>query len=125
MSIPSNELEPPTTSTASKCVPPRNHAKSGGTHSSQGDGVVGGPNLDDWIKSLVLCLSVHDWLVAFTAGQTSDHISIAQSYSINISLLAYTCPPQAPSKEKKECQVHTPPPPPSLDGLVELCKINV
>jgi len=41
----------PTPSPASECVPPPRV----GTHSSAGE-CVGGPNSDDWRKSLLLCL---------------------------------------------------------------------
>ncbi len=49
----SSELGPPTPSPASVCVPPGH--KGQGTQSPAGE-VVGGPNSDDWIKSLALCL---------------------------------------------------------------------
>jgi hypothetical protein len=45
---------PPTPSPASECVHPP-ESKDKGTHSPAGE-VVGGPNSDDWRKSLVLCL---------------------------------------------------------------------
>jgi hypothetical protein len=48
------ETPPPTPSPASKCAPPLNQRGGGGTHSPAAEEVGGGPNSDDWRKSLAL-----------------------------------------------------------------------
>ncbi len=56
MSAPRPNWDPHTPSPASECVPPE-ESRGGEAHSPAGERVgEGGPNPDDWRKSLALCL---------------------------------------------------------------------
>ncbi len=54
MNAPSSELGPPTQSSGSEFVSPLG-SKGGKQHSLAVEG-VGGPNSDDWIEGLALCI---------------------------------------------------------------------